>query len=222
MNHEPPKSGIPKRKKTEACPRLSCKIEYLLTSNHRDQSTTSEYFTDDSVTSCDLNKLWRATGYSKALRRLAGANAAAATAVKAVTGEFPEGSIALIAFVADRMSYADYGRFPVADAESAHRYIAPMVSCGNVTPDKPPVHAGGLFRFRSDMIGIFTLGRGLLVARGGGSGSDSGVIATGGGADGGFRGAKGNCNVRAAQEMPRGAERIQALIKRASFVTEPF
>jgi len=47
MNHEPPKSGIPKRKKTEACPRLSCKIEYLLTSNHRDQSTTSEYFTDD-------------------------------------------------------------------------------------------------------------------------------------------------------------------------------
>jgi len=171
---------------------------------------------------CDLNKLWRATGYSKALRRLAGANAAAATAVKAVTGEFPEGSIALIAFVADRMSYADYGGFPVADAESAHRYIAPMVSCGNVTPDKPPVHAGGLFRFRSDMIGIFTLGRGLLVARGGGSGSDSGVIATGGGADGGFRGAKGNCNVRAAQEMPRGAERIQALIKRASFVTEPF
>ena len=115
---------------------------------------------------CDLNKLWRATGYSKALRRLAGANAAAATAVKAVTGEFPEGSIALIAFVADRMSYADYGGFPVADAESAHRYIAPMVSCGNVTPDKPPVHAGGLFRFRSDMIGIFTLGRGLLVARG--------------------------------------------------------
>ena len=178
--------------------------------------------TSCAVTSCDLNKLWRATGYSKALRRLAGANAAAATAVKAVTGEFPEGSIALIAFVADRMSYADYGRFPVADAESAHRYIAPMVSCGNVTPDKPPVHAGGLFRFRSDMIGIFTLGRGLLVARGGGSGSDSGVIATGGGADGGFRGAKGNCNVRAAQEMPRGAERIQALIKRASFVTEPF
>ena len=49
MNHEPPKSGIPKRKKTEACPRLSCKIEYLLTSNHSDQSTTSEYFTDDQL-----------------------------------------------------------------------------------------------------------------------------------------------------------------------------
>jgi hypothetical protein len=49
MNHEPPKSGVPKCKKTEACPRLSCKIEYLLTSNHRDQSTTSEYFTGDIV-----------------------------------------------------------------------------------------------------------------------------------------------------------------------------
>jgi hypothetical protein len=47
MNHEPLKSGIPKCKKTEACPRLSCKIEYLLASNHRDQSTTSEYFTGD-------------------------------------------------------------------------------------------------------------------------------------------------------------------------------
>jgi hypothetical protein len=46
-NHETPKSGIPKRKKTEACPRLSWKIEYLLASNHRDQSTASEYFTDD-------------------------------------------------------------------------------------------------------------------------------------------------------------------------------
>src|ERR1700677_1831979 len=46
-NHETPKSGIPKRKKIEACPRLSCKIQYLLASNHRDQSTTSEYFTDD-------------------------------------------------------------------------------------------------------------------------------------------------------------------------------
>src|ERR1700677_5161659 len=48
-NHEKPKSGIPNRKKIEACPRLSCKIEYLPTSNHRDQSTTSEYFTDDAI-----------------------------------------------------------------------------------------------------------------------------------------------------------------------------
>src|ERR1700674_1267703 len=46
-NHETPKSGIPKRKKIEACPRLSCKIQYLLASNHSDQSTASEYFTDD-------------------------------------------------------------------------------------------------------------------------------------------------------------------------------
>src|ERR1700689_858979 len=48
-NHETPKSGIPKRKKIEACPRLSCKIQYLLASNHSDQSTASEYFTDDYI-----------------------------------------------------------------------------------------------------------------------------------------------------------------------------
>src|SRR6202161_1679147 len=48
-NHETPKSGIPKRKKIEACPRLSCKIQYLLASNHSDQSTTSDYFTDDNL-----------------------------------------------------------------------------------------------------------------------------------------------------------------------------
>src|SRR6202045_356364 len=29
-NHEPPKSGIPKRKKTATYNRLSCKIDYLL------------------------------------------------------------------------------------------------------------------------------------------------------------------------------------------------
>src|ERR1700677_3532561 len=49
-NHETPKSGIPKRKKIEACPRLSCKIQYLLASNHSDQSTASEYFTADKHT----------------------------------------------------------------------------------------------------------------------------------------------------------------------------
>jgi hypothetical protein len=32
-NHEPPKSGIPKRKKIVAHTRLSCKIDYLLKSN---------------------------------------------------------------------------------------------------------------------------------------------------------------------------------------------
>ena len=46
-NHEPPKSGIPKRKKTATHNRLSCKIEYLLRSNHGDISIASEFFTGD-------------------------------------------------------------------------------------------------------------------------------------------------------------------------------
>src|SRR6476620_332045 len=46
-NHEAAKSGIPKRKKTKTYPRLSCKIEYLLTSNHSDGSIASEFFTGD-------------------------------------------------------------------------------------------------------------------------------------------------------------------------------
>src|SRR6478735_3492439 len=46
-NHEPPKSGIPKRKKTAIHNRLSCKIEYLLRSNHGDGSIASEFFTGD-------------------------------------------------------------------------------------------------------------------------------------------------------------------------------
>jgi hypothetical protein len=46
-NHEPPKSGIPKRKKTATHHRLSCKIEYLLRSNHGDGSIASEFFTGD-------------------------------------------------------------------------------------------------------------------------------------------------------------------------------
>jgi hypothetical protein len=48
-NHEPPKSGIPKRKKTATHNRLSCKIEYLLRSNYGDGSIASEFFTGDSV-----------------------------------------------------------------------------------------------------------------------------------------------------------------------------
>src|SRR5260370_31379914 len=48
-NHEAPDSGIPKRKKTETRPRLSCKIEYWLRSNHSDKSIASEYFTGDSI-----------------------------------------------------------------------------------------------------------------------------------------------------------------------------
>src|SRR5262249_41491307 len=45
--HGPPKSGIPNRKKTHTHTRLSCKIDYLLRSNHRDRSIASEFFTDD-------------------------------------------------------------------------------------------------------------------------------------------------------------------------------
>src|SRR5258707_3698457 len=46
-NHEAAKSGIQKRKKTKTYPPLSCKIEYLLTSNHSDGSIASEFFTGD-------------------------------------------------------------------------------------------------------------------------------------------------------------------------------
>src|SRR5262249_14622435 len=41
------KSGIPNRKKTRMHTRLSCKIDYLLRSNHRDRSIASEFFPDD-------------------------------------------------------------------------------------------------------------------------------------------------------------------------------
>src|SRR6478609_4974487 len=47
-NHEVAKSGIRKRKKTKTYPRLSCKIQHLLTSNHSDKSIASEFFTGDS------------------------------------------------------------------------------------------------------------------------------------------------------------------------------
>jgi hypothetical protein len=50
-NHEPLKSGIPKRKKTATHNRVSCKIEYLLRSNHGDGSIASEFFTGDSFIS---------------------------------------------------------------------------------------------------------------------------------------------------------------------------
>src|SRR5262249_34122459 len=56
-NHEPPKSGIPKRKKTATHNRLSCKIEYLLRSNHRDSSIASEFFTGDTVGSEELTRV---------------------------------------------------------------------------------------------------------------------------------------------------------------------
>jgi hypothetical protein len=45
-------------KKTETRPRLSCKIEYLLRSNHTDTSIASEFVTDD------LLEQLRANGYA--------------------------------------------------------------------------------------------------------------------------------------------------------------
>src|SRR6476620_5449242 len=61
-NHEVAKSGIRKRKKTKTYPRLSCKIQYLLTSNHSDKSIASEFFTGDQ---CNF-----ATAYlNRALKR---------------------------------------------------------------------------------------------------------------------------------------------------------
>src|SRR3954471_21545528 len=46
-NHGAAQSGIQKRKKTRTYPRLSCKIEYLLASNHSGRSIASEFFTGD-------------------------------------------------------------------------------------------------------------------------------------------------------------------------------
>src|SRR5258705_5752189 len=48
-NHEPRQPEIPKRKKSDIHTRLSCKIDYLLRSNHNDQSIASEFFTGDYV-----------------------------------------------------------------------------------------------------------------------------------------------------------------------------
>src|SRR5205085_4610229 len=39
-------------------PRLSCKIEYLTSSNHSDKSIASEFFTDDQI-SCRVTKSYR-------------------------------------------------------------------------------------------------------------------------------------------------------------------
>src|SRR4249919_1985492 len=58
-NHEAAKSGIPKRKKTTTHPLLSCKIEYLLTSNNRDGSIASEFFTVDCLPVDDLKRAVR-------------------------------------------------------------------------------------------------------------------------------------------------------------------
>jgi len=46
-NHEPPKTGNPKRKKASLIDPLSCKIECCLTLIQLPKSTASEFFTDD-------------------------------------------------------------------------------------------------------------------------------------------------------------------------------
>src|ERR1700735_204633 len=69
-NHEPPKSGIPKRKKTATHNRLSCKIEYLLRSNHGHSSIASEFFTGDytAIIASELNGLVRSLDGRRQIR----------------------------------------------------------------------------------------------------------------------------------------------------------
>src|SRR3954447_25506063 len=64
-NHEAAKSKNSKRKKTRTYPRLSCKIEYLLPSNHSDRSIASEFFTGDQLSTAPaLTMFGRFTRYS--------------------------------------------------------------------------------------------------------------------------------------------------------------
>jgi hypothetical protein len=82
-NHEPPKSGIPKCKKTDIHPRLSCKFQYFLSLNYSYASIASEFFTDDELrsglnmpfelkqrkSSCtNPNRLGGLAGFAKAVR----------------------------------------------------------------------------------------------------------------------------------------------------------
>jgi hypothetical protein len=53
QNHEPLKSGIPKRKKTGFRTRLSCKIEYFLNADQPDPSVAAAIITDDGDTDND-------------------------------------------------------------------------------------------------------------------------------------------------------------------------
>jgi hypothetical protein len=48
-DHKPSETGISKPKKTATNIGLSCKIDYLLSLNHSDQSMTSKYFTSDGI-----------------------------------------------------------------------------------------------------------------------------------------------------------------------------
>jgi hypothetical protein len=46
-NHERPNNGIPKRKKTEASPQLSCKFNYAIELTYTLAISESAFFTDD-------------------------------------------------------------------------------------------------------------------------------------------------------------------------------
>src|SRR3546814_1164288 len=48
-NHEPAKTGIPKRKKAGLDTRLSCKTDYFITADQLDVSAASGFFTGDFV-----------------------------------------------------------------------------------------------------------------------------------------------------------------------------
>jgi hypothetical protein len=65
--HEPPKSGIPKRKKIGMHTPLSCRIDCLLGSNQSGRSITSEFFTADkkiprSIHSFSSRFVWTCDG----------------------------------------------------------------------------------------------------------------------------------------------------------------
>src|SRR5580704_13667314 len=70
-NHEPPQSGIPKRKKTATHTRLSCKIEYLLRSNHGHSSIASEFFTGDQGNGGRVGRIQIRRGGTRCSRILA-------------------------------------------------------------------------------------------------------------------------------------------------------
>src|SRR3546814_14827296 len=55
-NHEPAKTGIPKRKKAGLDTRLSCKTDYFITADQLDVSAASGFFTGDLASSNSKSK----------------------------------------------------------------------------------------------------------------------------------------------------------------------